>query len=331
MSKYDKMYRHKVIPKKSGGKRHLYDPYAELRELHSEMLPLILKQPVHKAAMAFELGCDPVVNAMQHKRKYIAVCDFKEFFSSISMDVVKKNAPKLAAIPNFDSAFRCGGLPQGTEISPFITNRVMYVFDHIIAAYCKKIKVTYTRYADDITFSWNYERNDTLSYLMKKVNKELKDRFGGKLFLKKEKTHFYDLRKGNCAKVTGVNIFYKKGNYYTSAGRSFMDATNGIVEKLIKIVPTKKTRSVRQSGAFFPKDKYKDIFFLPTDYSKKMVKDNAAEIIKLAQILMGRIAWVKYIDNDMEKLRLLITRRKHHIKSWVLWCNLWIKTANYYS
>ena len=52
--------------------------------------------------------------------------------------------------------FLNGGLPQGTPISPMLTNLMMIPFDHAIAGQLWKDGFVYTRYADDITISHKY-------------------------------------------------------------------------------------------------------------------------------------------------------------------------------
>ena len=51
-----------------------------------------------------------------------------------------------------------GHLPQGAPTSPIITNLIMNILDIRILKLCKKYRLTYTRYADDLTFSTNYEK-----------------------------------------------------------------------------------------------------------------------------------------------------------------------------
>ena len=45
------------------------------------------------------------------------------------------------------------GLPQGTPLSPWLTNQIMLPYDFEIAKACNKRAITYTRYADDMLFS----------------------------------------------------------------------------------------------------------------------------------------------------------------------------------
>ena len=47
-----------------------------------------------------------------------------------------------------------GGLPQGAPTSPCLSNLVNYPLDDRLAKLCRSSRATYTRYGDDMTFSW---------------------------------------------------------------------------------------------------------------------------------------------------------------------------------
>ena len=51
-----------------------------------------------------------------------------------------------------------GGLPQGAPTSPALSNLLNYRLDARLAGAAKRFEAAYTRYADDITFS--YEKDD---------------------------------------------------------------------------------------------------------------------------------------------------------------------------
>jgi hypothetical protein len=59
-----------------------------------------------------------------------------------------------------DLALKDGHLPQGTPLSPYLTNIIMIPIDYAIAELCRqrnKQHLVYTRYADDIDISSKYD------------------------------------------------------------------------------------------------------------------------------------------------------------------------------
>lgn len=65
---------------------------------------------------------------------------------------------------------RNGILPQGAPTSAYLSNLVLREFDKNIGEYCNSHKIRFTRYADDMTFSGDFNI-DTLLYF---VDKQLK-------------------------------------------------------------------------------------------------------------------------------------------------------------
>ena len=103
-----------------------------------------------------------ITNAMMHVgKKQILNIDLKDFFDSFNFGRVRsffiKNAnfkldPHIATVIAQIACFD-NKLPQGSPCSPVITNLITHSLDIHLASLAKKYKCTYTRYADDITFS----------------------------------------------------------------------------------------------------------------------------------------------------------------------------------
>ena len=103
-------------------------------------------------------------NARRHRsRRYVFNVDIQDFFGSINFGRVRgyfiadKNfqlrsevATVLAKIACFENA-----LPQGSPSSPIISNLIGHIVDIHVAKLCERVGCTYTRYADDLTFSTN--------------------------------------------------------------------------------------------------------------------------------------------------------------------------------
>ena len=105
-----------------------------------------------------------MTNAAVHKRRrYVLNLDLKDFFPSINFGRVRgifikdkrfaldpKVATLIAQIACHDHV-----LPQGSPCSPVISNIVGHLLDIRLVRFAKAQKCTYSRYADDITFSTN--------------------------------------------------------------------------------------------------------------------------------------------------------------------------------
>ena len=84
--------------------------------------------------------------------------------------------------------FLNGGLPQGTPLSPTLTNIVMIPIDHKLAQYFSGRHMVYTRYADDILVSCqvNFMFTDVVKY----INDTVRNEFGAPYFIKPQKTRY---------------------------------------------------------------------------------------------------------------------------------------------
>ncbi len=154
-------YRRFEIPKRSGGTRTIHAPDGPLKELQRCVLyRLLARLPVHPAVTGFERRHSIVTNAAHHTGKAIVLqLDIKDFFGSMSATRVeayfrgigwnKEAARLLRSWCTYE-----GGLPQGAPTSPRLSNVVNYRLDARLAACAAKYGAAYTRYADDITFSF---------------------------------------------------------------------------------------------------------------------------------------------------------------------------------
>lgn len=115
-------------------------------------------------AHGFERSRSIMTNASLHKRRrYVLNLDLEDFFPTINFGRVRgffikdrnfalreKVATVIAQIACHDNE-----LPQGSPCSPVISNLVGHLLDTRLARFAKIHKCTFSRYADDITFSTN--------------------------------------------------------------------------------------------------------------------------------------------------------------------------------
>jgi hypothetical protein len=160
----DYSYRRFTIPKRRGGERTIDAPSEVLKSLQERVYHKLLRRlPVHPAATGFVRGRSIVDNARPHSRRSVVInLDLADFFPSISAERVmrawrgigwnKESARILTNICTHE-----GRLPQGAPTSPAISNLVCRKLDVRLTAYMQKGKSVngrYTRYADDLTFSF---------------------------------------------------------------------------------------------------------------------------------------------------------------------------------
>ncbi|MBZ4336116.1 reverse transcriptase family protein [Corallococcus sp. AS-1-12] len=167
------------IPKRTGGERTITSPKPELKEAQRWVLSNVVERlPVHGAAHGFVAGRSILTNALAHRGADVLVkVDMKDFFPSVNWRRVKgllrkgglpENTSTLLALmsteaPRERMSFRGKtlhvakgprALPQGAPTSPGITNALCLRLDKRLSALSRKLGFTYTRYADDLTFSW---------------------------------------------------------------------------------------------------------------------------------------------------------------------------------
>lgn len=158
------------IDKKSGGKRTIKAPIPKLKKLQSH-LSHVLYQCL--AEIEREHGTKPISfgfrkdrsiaeNATRHKRRrWVLNLDLEDFFPSFHFGRVRGFFMKDKAfnlhpeVATTIAQIACDGsaLPQGSPCSPVISELIAQILDMRLVRLAKKYGVTYTRYADDITFS----------------------------------------------------------------------------------------------------------------------------------------------------------------------------------
>lgn len=172
-------YRTYEIPKRNGGLRKIDEPLPSLKSIQRWILDEILSHvKISEHAHAFAGNCSIVRNAKPHLRaKKILSLDIQNFFGTIDYPRVYKLFIRLgynsvvATTLSHLVTFR-GVLPQGAPTSPAISNIVALKMDRRFSAYAKKLKLEYTRYADDITFSGEFANGTVISFVRKVVEEE---------------------------------------------------------------------------------------------------------------------------------------------------------------
>jgi retron-type reverse transcriptase len=149
------------IPKRSGGVRTIEAPTPKLKALQRTILHRLLNGlPVHPAAAGFVPGRSIVDNARPHVGQAVVVnIDLADFFPSVTHQRVEAffraigwSAEASAVLANICT--RDGHLPQGAPTSPALSNLANRKLDTRLDKLARKFGGHYTRYADDLTFSF---------------------------------------------------------------------------------------------------------------------------------------------------------------------------------
>ncbi|XXY51902.1 reverse transcriptase family protein [Sorangium sp. So ce269] len=182
------------VPKRSGGTRQLAAPHASLAAAQAWVLREILeKLPVEEPAHGFVKGRSTVTNARPHTRRDVVVnLDLSDFFPTITFPRVRGVFHRLGYSPavatllallctepprrpveydgqRFWVAVGDRALPQGACTSPAISNQVARKLDRRLAGMCARAGFTYTRYADDLTFSALPGKRGDIAMLLARV------------------------------------------------------------------------------------------------------------------------------------------------------------------
>lgn len=170
-------YREFTIPKKNGEKRTIFEPLPTLKEIQRWILDNILNNvKVSPTAKAYIRKTSIKDNGKFHKKQNKLInLDIENFFGTISEPQVYSAFKRLGyskQVAKLMSQICClaGNLPQGAPTSPMVSNMVFYNMDKRIFGYCKKNKIRYSRYADDMTFSGDSFSNTIITFIKKVLN-----------------------------------------------------------------------------------------------------------------------------------------------------------------
>ncbi|MFA6755779.1 MAG: reverse transcriptase domain-containing protein [Bacilli bacterium] len=235
------------IPKHSGGYRTITAPNESLKLLQRKCLSLLqdnLKILESNSAYAYSRKRDNVANAERHKSsKYVIALDLENFFPSISAEILENALNKISVLnvnipciedlkrAIIDLAILDNELPQGTPLSPFLSNIVMLDFDFKLKRAMENRSIPnyiYTRYADDICLS--AKKLCDVYGTIDKIQLLLNNCYNEKFQLKKEKTKI--LKNTNKLYITGVKL--NKDNKITYGHENKKRMKNEIYNLFIK-------------------------------------------------------------------------------------------------
>ena len=167
-------YKTFTLTKRDGSPRIIHEPRKQLKNLQEKILKYLYETASNPkpCVHGFTPGRSIRTNAAVHcspKTQILLNIDIEDFFPSITFyrvrglfqskpfDCSYSVASVLAHICTFN-----GVLPQGAPTSPLIANLICRSLDSDLMKLAKRHRATYTRYADDITFSFSTKHSANL-------------------------------------------------------------------------------------------------------------------------------------------------------------------------
>jgi len=230
-------YHRWTVPKRDGGLRPISAPKPDLKAAQRWLARNITEHlPVHDAAHGFIPGRSTATNARPHAGAGIVVkLDIEGFYPTVTYRRVKgllrkaglgeqvatllallaTEAPRdemLVRGRTYHVATGPRALPQGAPTSPSITNALCLRLDCRLSGLAARLGCRYTRYADDMTFSFHgqsaasADRDKRLGKLLRAVRGIVADE-GFVVHPKKTRI----MRAGGRQKVTGLVINHAPG------------------------------------------------------------------------------------------------------------------------
>lgn len=248
------LYREFHIPKKSGGLRKIDAPNQELMDALRNLKQIFeedFRALYHTSAFAYirhRCTIDAMKRHQANESKWYAKYDLHNFFGSTTLEfmmhmfsmiypfseVVKSEEGRNQLRTALELCTLDGGLPQGTPISPLITNIMMIPVDFTLSNALRDFnrqRYIYTRYADDFQISSRYdfsyrEVEDLISTVLRS--------FEAPFEINREKTRYgsnagRNFSLGVCInKDNIITVGHKKKRLFKAMLTSFvLDTKNG--------------------------------------------------------------------------------------------------------
>ena len=249
------LYREFHIPKKSGGLRKIDAPESELMDALRRLKTIFeenFKALYHTSAFAYvqhRCTIDCIKRHQANESKWFGKYDLSNFFGSTTpefvlhmfsmifpfSEIMKDEVGRREFETAIDLAFLDGGLPQGTPLSPTITNIMMIPVDFKLANGFRDFngqRFIYTRYADDFQVSSRY------TFSFREVERFISDtlhEFGAPFQINSSKTRYGSSAGSNwnlgimLNKDNEMTVGYKAKKQFQAMLSSYiMDKKNGI-------------------------------------------------------------------------------------------------------
>ena len=297
-------YRTFLISKRNGSARRIDEPRSRIKSLQEKAL-IFLEEFAEEAkpcVHGFTKERSIVTNARKHlgyKTRFLLNIDLENFFPSIGFFRVRgalmarpfhfsyEVATVLGHLFTLDNA-----LPQGAPSSPFLSNLICRSMDRDLMALARRHRATYTRYADDLTFSFSVRSAENLPENICSFDAgEVK--LGHELESIIQATHHFKINpaKSRVAsrqsrlEVTGITI-----NQFPNVRRKFVDTIRGGLHSWAKYGYVKAqeewARKI-ESGAFAAYEKRP---------WKRQTRTGTAPALQ--NVLWGKLLYLRMVRGD---------------------------------
>ena len=293
------MYYEFKIPKKSGGLRTIDAPNELLKETQKEVSNFLerkFKMLCHNSAYAYikhRSIVDAMIEHQKNKSRWYLKIDLKDFFGSCNKNFIVTQLSKLYPFANqldnpntlrllnsiADVACLNDKLPQGTPLSPSLTNYLMVEFDYKITKKLNELskennelpkqRYVYTRYADDIIISAKEKFNYNL--IVSEIN--------------------------NIFENTPLTINQNKTRFGSNAGRNWNLGVMLNKDNVITVGHKKKK---------YIKDKIYNWIKFKEDWD-----------LEQCQWLQGNLAWLEHVEPEYFKGLMDYYKSKFNVDVWI--------------
>jgi S1-C subfamily serine protease len=246
-------YRIFYVKKKDGKNRTIAAPVKRLKALQKKVkTALEFYYAPKKCCHGFVKDRSIITNSQSHLRKeFVFNLDLENYFGSISFGRVKRlfeSAPfnlnhPVASVLAHICCYELS-LPQGAPTSPLIANMMLYKMDKNLLRLASKKACSYSRYADDLTFSFTNLKNNLPKDLVFFSDKDGRLEIGNELLkiisdngfsINTKKTRIQ--HKTQRQSVTNITV-----NEKLNVSRVFIRATSAMLHALVKFGPVHAER-----------------------------------------------------------------------------------------
>ena len=210
----------------------------------------------HDAGFAYTKSrstMDALKRHQLNESQWFLKIDLKNFFPSCTQGLLSTTLPSIYPFNYMDAgvldhiigvAMLNGGLPQGSPLSPLLSNLVMVPFDYHMTKELwdfKKQHFVYTRYADDIIISskYSFKFDDVIAEVTRLLNQ-----FATGHEINKEKTH-YGSRSG---RNWNLGLMLNKDNDITIGYRKKQRIRAMLHQLMAGYTAPRITRTERRTG-----------------------------------------------------------------------------------